>query len=129
MRKLCLSTNFPYREIRWTYGILRSGTDLVTDVSPEILSKWLTVKWSTDLLIYWKTCQLSSQYKNRLNNWMSEQQTNWLQLTDWRTDWLEKRTNWWINQLTNKKWPTNWSLIERQTNWSNDLLTYWVNDK
>ena len=26
MRKLCLSTKFPHHEIRWNYGIFRSGT-------------------------------------------------------------------------------------------------------
>ena len=29
IQKLCLSTKFPYQEIRWNYGILRSATNIL----------------------------------------------------------------------------------------------------
>ena len=35
MQKLCLSTTFPYQEIRWIYGIFRSEDDIVYKKNAE----------------------------------------------------------------------------------------------
>ena len=51
MRKLCLSTKCPHHEVRWNYGILRSGTMSVSSLSPDSF-RW---SWQKPAGIIYKT--------------------------------------------------------------------------
>ena len=50
MRKLCLSTKFPYQEIRWNYGFFRSGLGITLSVTPLSKSLFILLKRNFSLI-------------------------------------------------------------------------------